>query len=165
LLECRCQTSCVLESKLCIREGDRVIQSKASALAHPGGRCTTTANTPGVDSSEAMGTVSTHRVNEPHRWTCKVKVRFTMSALHVLQAHMRIAYHLPTKLPGEPCGDEVCGHATSNNTSCAATISKETPAQPVPVVRYSIMQSAADLKLRSHAAMLVTATEHFENSQ
>ena len=78
---------------------------------------------------------------------------------------MRIAYHLPTKLPGEPCGDEVCGHATSNNTSCAATISKKTPAQPVAVVRYSIVQSAADTKLQGHAAVLVTATVHFGNSQ
>jgi len=152
----------VLESKLCVTQVDSFIQ--ANALAHPGGRCTTTANTPGVDSSEAMGTVSTHRVNEPHRWTCKIKVDFTCQ-LCMCSRPTKIAYHLPTKLPGEPCGDEVCGHATSSNTSCAATISKRTPAQPVPVVRYSIMQSAADTKLQGHAAMLVTATEHLENNQ
>ena len=76
-----------LENELCVTEGDCVIRGKANALAHPGGRCTTTANTPGVDSSEAMGTVSTHLVNDPHRWTCRIKVQFTMSALHGQQAH------------------------------------------------------------------------------
>lgn len=41
---------------------------------HPGGKCTTTANTPGEPSTGAMGTVSTHRVKEPHRWTCMCPV-------------------------------------------------------------------------------------------
>ena len=45
-------------------------QSRCKARAHPGGRCTTTEYTPGDPSTAAMGTVSTHRVNEPHRCTC-----------------------------------------------------------------------------------------------
>jgi hypothetical protein len=39
--------------------------------AHPGGRWTTTAKAPGVPSTGAIGMVSTHRVNEPHRCTCE----------------------------------------------------------------------------------------------
>ena len=39
-------------------------------ITHPGGRWTTTAKAPCPPSSGAMGTVSTHRVNEPHRCTC-----------------------------------------------------------------------------------------------
>ena len=38
--------------------------------AHPGGRCTTTWNTVGLLSTGVIGTVSTHLVKEPQRWTC-----------------------------------------------------------------------------------------------
>lgn len=37
---------------------------------HPGGKWTTTANTEGLPSTGAIGTVSTHLVKEPQRWTC-----------------------------------------------------------------------------------------------
>ena len=45
----------------------KVYEMTAADVTYPGGRCTTTANTPGVVSSQAMGTVSTHRVKEPQR--------------------------------------------------------------------------------------------------
>lgn len=48
------------------------MQSDMAAVAHPGGRCTTTAKTPGVPSTGAMGIVSTQRVKEPQRCTCGV---------------------------------------------------------------------------------------------
>ena len=113
-------------------------QISAGKMAHPGGRCTTTAKTPGLVSPEAMGTVSTHRVKEPHKWTCTVAVSGTHSTKHV---QAKIAYDLAPKLPRESCGNKVCGHATSHNTSCAATISGTSPAQPVAVSRYSSIES------------------------
>lgn len=42
----------------------------AAAQAHPGGRCTTTVKVPSWPSTAVIGTVSTHLVNEPQRWTC-----------------------------------------------------------------------------------------------
>lgn len=39
--------------------------------AHPGGKLTTTTNTPGCVSSGLIGMVSTHRVKEPHKCTWK----------------------------------------------------------------------------------------------
>lgn len=40
--------------------------------SHPGGKFTTTTNTPGCVSSGLIGMVSTHRVNDPHKCTCVV---------------------------------------------------------------------------------------------
>lgn len=48
----------------------RTRRGRRAARTHPGGRCTTTANVPGCPSTSCMGTVSTHRVKEPQRWTC-----------------------------------------------------------------------------------------------
>jgi hypothetical protein len=55
-----------------LSSGDRtpVVAPVLVLGAHPGGRCTTTANTPGLLSTGAMGMVSTHLVKEPHRCTC-----------------------------------------------------------------------------------------------
>ena len=74
--------------------------------------------------------------------------------------HRKIAYHLPTKLPCEACGNEVCGHATSNNTSCAATISKETPAQPVTCcfLQHGVRSTAETQTMATQLAKLAAAT-------
>lgn len=48
----------------------RSAAAAAPAAAHPGGRCTTTVKVPGCPSTVVIGTVSTHRVNDPHRCTC-----------------------------------------------------------------------------------------------
>jgi hypothetical protein len=53
----------------------RVAAEALCAGAHPGGRCTTTAKAPCPPSIGAMGTVSTHRVNEPHKCTCTQRAR------------------------------------------------------------------------------------------
>ena len=43
--------------------------------SYPGGRWTTTENSPSLPGTAAMGTVSTQRVKEPQRWTCELRKR------------------------------------------------------------------------------------------
>ena len=120
---------------LCIRQ---LLVSMCTGLAdqclkctaYPGGRCTTTANTPGFDSSDAIGTVSTHRVKDPHRWT--YNARMSSSKARVMcRRQERHAHHLTAELPCETCWHKVGGHARSSNTSCATTMSRISPAQLV----------------------------------
>jgi hypothetical protein len=65
----------------------------AAAAAHPGGRWTTTAKTPGEPSTGAIGTVSTHRVNEPQRCTCGAAK--SVASL----CRDRVPYHGPARPP------------------------------------------------------------------
>ena len=75
------EVSCINVQKRAMQ----MCQPEQAVMAHPGGRCTTTANTPGLVSPDAMGTVSTHRVKEPHKWTCKIAVSGTHDTKHVKQ--------------------------------------------------------------------------------
>jgi hypothetical protein len=59
------------------------LQGSCWAVTHPGGKCTTTAKTPGVPSTGAIGMVSTHLVNEPHRCTCTCSTAIQRSAKEI----------------------------------------------------------------------------------
>ena len=52
----------------------RPVDRSCDVCSHPGGKWTTTAKIPGELSTGAMGTVSTHLVKEPQRWTCHASI-------------------------------------------------------------------------------------------
>jgi hypothetical protein len=85
---------------------------------HPGGKWTTTAKMPGLPSTAAIGTVSTHRVNEPHRWTwgsgcnrdlSQAKARpFALKKPSPQRPQHTSRHHLPpSEFPYEASGYEV----------------------------------------------------------